>query len=561
MPSWFKKDNLFAVMFVIRVLQGQSPLRKEPVNYYRLGDYLVSGVISPKLAVLEPYVFSQPPFIGILETSPTRYWHVLSFLFAIHEINQEPNLLPNITLGYNLFDTYFDGRLVSAAMLNLRSTGEKSIPNYFCGTRKNALTVIERAESDISIQISSMAGIYKIPQVSYGFALDDKTQFPFVYRMIPKEEIQYRGVIQLLLQFGWTWIGIFAPDNDNGERFLNALTPLMTSSGICFAFSERIQHMTAYQMNELPARWRQVNVYVYYGDSSYDFVPLFHLQEIFENLQAGGKVWITTAFPDINMNLSYDIDFFMYTHGSLSFTMKTRKWTKCDHYEPFSDKIQQFWEKSFHCSCPENVLPMKGWTRCTEKEKLEILPQEEIERALSQDSYVTYSSIQTVALALNSAYSSRSKQMLMMARGDSWGRGRLQPWQLHHFLRNVQLFNTSRGGLYSDENGELAADYDIVNWVLFPNKSRGRVKVGRVERQAASPLKLTINPEAVVWPSHFNKTMPRSRCTKSCRPGYAKVVQEGEPICCYACASCMEGTISTQEGSVLRDIGISCPSC
>ncbi|XP_077779759.1 vomeronasal type-2 receptor 26-like [Podarcis muralis] len=271
-----------------------------------------------------------------------------------------------------------------------------------------------------------MADIYKIPQVSYGFALDDKTQFPFVYRMIPKEEIQYKGIIQLLLQFGWTWIGIFAPDNDNGERFLNALTPLMTSSRICFAFSERIQHETAYHMNELPARWRQVNVYVYYGDSSYDFVPIFHIQEIFENLQAGGKVWITTAFPDINMNLSYDIDFFMYTHGSLSFTMKTRKWTKCDHYEPFSDKIQQFWEKSFHCSCPENVLPMKGWTRCTEKEKLEILPQEEIERALSQDSYITYHSIQVVALALNSAYSSRSKQM---SRGESWGHGRLQPWQ------------------------------------------------------------------------------------------------------------------------------------
>ncbi|XP_053234838.1 vomeronasal type-2 receptor 26-like [Podarcis raffonei] len=103
------------------------------------------------------------------------------------------------------------------------------------------------------------------------------------------------------------------------------------------------------------------------------------------------------------------------------------------------------------------------------------------------------------------------------------------------------------GGRCLDENGEQPANFDIVNWVMFPNESRVMVNIGSVRREASAGMKLTINPEAVVWPKQFNKAVPRSRCTKRCQLGYAKVVLEGEPVCCYACAPCAEGTISTQE--------------
>ncbi|XP_013912797.1 PREDICTED: vomeronasal type-2 receptor 26-like [Thamnophis sirtalis] len=199
-------------------------------------------------------------------------------------------------------------------------------------------------------------------------------------------------------------------------------------------------------------------------------------------------------------------------------------------------KIPQFVKTAFQSSYLSPVLSKRIWGRCIEKENWEMPPHNVVADILSEDSHSISTAIQAVSLVLHAVRSSRFHFPQVV-----------QPWQLHPFLRNFQLYNLSVDNVYLDDDGNPAADLDIINWAMFPNKSTVGVKIGNIERGASSEVKVSINQSAIKWPTSFNQKAPFSRCAKSCLPGYSKVKREGAPVCCYDCSSCIEGTISRQE--------------
>nr|XP_020671230.1 vomeronasal type-2 receptor 26-like [Pogona vitticeps] len=85
--------------------------------------------------------------------------------FAINEINKNPQILPNITLGFHICDSYSNSWMTYRTTLNLLSKRLRFVPNYECDGKKNLLAVIGGLGTDTSVLMADVLGLYKIPQV------------------------------------------------------------------------------------------------------------------------------------------------------------------------------------------------------------------------------------------------------------------------------------------------------------------------------------------------------------------------------------------------------------
>ncbi|KAG6539495.1 type-2 vomeronasal receptor [Crotalus adamanteus] len=515
---------------------------KKPWSYYRPGDHLISVITSDSKISRIILLFNMVPYSQHSYKLSTDQYRILRYIFIIQMINKNPQLLHNLTFGYNIHDNYFNAIGTSDALLDMLSTGKANVPNYSCGTNDNLLALVDGAKRDISIQVSTLVGLYKVPQIRYKIiseALSDKIQFPFFHQMLPKEGIHYPGIVQVLLHFRWALIGLFASDTENGENFMRIFTPMLVRNGICVVISERFSttRPTA-SFRDAISKWRQVNVFVHFMeyDSLVDRILPFHLTLKVLTGSIEGKVWITTTLGTYSIKKQ---NVFKYIHSVWSFSFQAKKRTKDNAYESTFFLEPQFQDRSFCCSFSKHLFSVKGRRRCTQKAPLG--SQKKSNRIQIPNNQYVYSAIKTLAHTVNAAYSSRCRKRRKEGE-ECFGAPRLQPWQFHSFLNKNVFCNISQKKLYLDQNGEIAADLDIMMWLVHPKKEPMEEILGSFERQ-----RLIINKDPLSRLKLLNKSLPQSQCVENCHPGFFKQVREGEPVCCYDCIPCPEGTISIQE--------------
>ncbi|XP_060138023.1 vomeronasal type-2 receptor 26-like [Zootoca vivipara] len=560
-------------------------LLRIPHEFYLPGDLIIGGLGSHIFGS-----FAKEDFREILITHQVHtsfivlknYQHILALVFAVKEINENPTILPNITLGFHIYDNYINKRMNYRAILDLISMHTYTyiyVPNYRCGIQKNLMAVIGGLDFGTSLDMATILGIYKIPQLSYGsFAPEntDQSRSTSFYRMVPSEAHQYTGIVELLLHFSWTWVGLLAAGSESGEKCMQALQPLLSRRRICLAFLERTPQ-TSYEYNNIHLLNLQVyrvivkskaNAVIFCGNSA-SILALQTMLAQWEGKNVAGtpmrKVWILTAqldFIGITYPIRWDMQVF---RGSISFTVHSNEVQRFRAFlqllNPFEENgdgfLKQFWTLVFGCLFSNSNTEKKPSGSCTGEEKLEDLPSSDFEMSMTGHSYSVYNAVYAAAHALHNTFLHRSKQRAAM-EGEMQELQKLQAWQVLATIRHGQdhdiqgsvSFNNSAGEKVSfGEKRELETGFDITNLVTFPNNSYVRVKVGRIDLEAPPGKQFSIDDDKMVWHKSFlqGQVPPRSVCSPSCPPGSRKKKKEGEKFCCYDCAPCPQGRIASQK--------------
>ncbi|XP_033024393.1 vomeronasal type-2 receptor 26-like [Lacerta agilis] len=139
-----------------------------PHEYYHSGGVIIGSIVSQSLPFSDFVKFDQHPNEMLFEEPLVvikNYQHVLALVFAVKEINENPRILPNVTLGFHIYDSYFNEKITYQTTLNLLFQVKRMVPNYNCDKQKNLIAAIGGLESETSLYMSTILSIYKIPQL------------------------------------------------------------------------------------------------------------------------------------------------------------------------------------------------------------------------------------------------------------------------------------------------------------------------------------------------------------------------------------------------------------
>ncbi|KAK2847775.1 hypothetical protein Q7C36_009457 [Tachysurus vachellii] len=515
------------------------------------GDFVIGGIFTIHyLTKSEQMTYTRLPSqlqcSGSMDFRELRFARALEF--TIHEINNRSDLLPGITLGYQIHDSCSTVPMAIKVAFQLGNGFESdfNITSSCSNSAVAAVTaVIGDSASTPSISIARVLGLFRIPQVSHYATcacLSDKNQFPAFFRTIPSDHHQAAALAKMVKLFGWTWIGAVRSDTDYGNYGMASFLQAAQEEGICVEYSEVYYRTQSRNKLERVANVirrstaRVIIAFMHSGEMRFLLEelarqPLPPLQWI------GSETWIID--PDF---LRYNI-----CAGAIGFGVPQ---SVIPGFREFlldltpaqalkSPLLKEFWESSFSCYLKEQTDNTKGLRECDGSEDIITL----------QNPYSDTSQLRVTNMVYKAAYAIAHAIHGLICNDTQCDKNiKFTPWQMLNQIKLVN-FTTKNGFKVSfDSNGDPPAVYELINWQFKNDGTLNFVTVGQYDSSRPRGHEFIMRKN-ISWVGG-QMEVPVSLCSESCPPGTRKAAQKRRPVCCFDCIPCAEGEISNKTDSL-----------
>ncbi|XP_053356913.1 extracellular calcium-sensing receptor-like [Clarias gariepinus] len=528
------------------------------------GDVILGGLFplhySPVLAVRSFQSKPEPTYYKYFSPRALRWMQTMTF--AVAEINQRQDLLPNLSLGYHIRDSCDDIPVsIKNSLLLVNGQPEKARGSGCANViRQPSPVIVGDAASGISMALLRTLGSFNIPLVSY-FAscscLSSTKEFPTFMRTMPSDEFQIKALAKLVHYFQWTWVGVIGVESDYARFAIQLFLKESARYHVCSAYvqfypvtltSEAVQEL----MGTIKAS-RATVILNFSGESEVQTILRECRRQNITHVQ-----WIASeAWATSQTLLS---EFHDLLQGTLGFAIRKGEIPDLGAYlkeinissAETSRFLAEFWEETFNCringSLNIHIHSKEGQNResCSGKESLDNVYSIFTDVSQLRVSFNVYKAVYLIAHALHEMSTCVPGQG-PFRNGTCGSVNPILPSQLMSYMKRTN-FTTLGEFVHFDDNGDPIASYDLMNWQVASDGLLKLVKVGFYDASLKENSGLVINESMIMWQKN-NKQAPISVCSKSCQPGSRKARRKGEPTCCFDCILCAEGEISNQTDS------------
>jgi ABC-type branched-subunit amino acid transport system substrate-binding protein len=464
---------------------------------------------------------------------------VEAMVLAIDIINEDPSLLPNIKLAFDIRD--------SCLMINyaLQQSLDYIQNSGDCSQQQGqgVSAVIGAARSTVSEATANLFGLFEVPQISYASTatIFSEDRFSFFFRTTPADNFQARAMVDMFVMFEWEYVILLRSDDQYGLGGAEAIRMEIekrNATRICIAaeitvvddpnnYNETVDNMNQAFVNN-------ATVAVLFGHET-------NAIGVLEALKA--KVREDPEYPLQNLTWigsdswgnSLDEEFLPLAQGMLSTVPKFQTIERFDEYFTSLDPINntadpwfiEYWERVFSC----NLGRSPNFEDCT-------VDNQTIDAT-------NYNQVANVALVFDAVFALAHsiEDMAIQECGptgtlcsDIVTNGVVNGPLLREYLLNVTLPSQSQNGNLSfDANGDVGGSYSVLNLQQLRDGQFSFEPVGSWD-----PVDGLVFKRDIEWVT--GDQPPQTFCSVPCSIGEISAIVADHPSCCFTCEACLNST-------------------